>query len=148
MTSIDKARLRKEADALRDSIVKRDGGRCVVCGEKHYLEVHHMKAIYNGGDSSSDNLITVCKICHRFAPETGREDFEEYRKNPGKNILSRLLSSDKTKKEYNRLNIRFYTEVTQEYVDNGFIDESQAKRIMLHEMAKLLPTGQRKEASQ
>lgn len=47
---------------LRERAYDRDGGRCVDCDGRRYLETHHVD-----GDPTHnvlENLVTVCKKCH------------------------------------------------------------------------------------
>jgi len=49
---------------LRYLIIKRDGGRCVLCGAKDLLQVDHILAKMNGGNDSEANLRTLCIDCN------------------------------------------------------------------------------------
>lgn len=49
----------------RTEIQERDRYTCRICGKKQSLEVHHIVKVIHGGNSSSDNLVTLCKSCHR-----------------------------------------------------------------------------------
>ena len=51
-------------EATRQSILDRDSRRCQKCGRTFALELHHIKAVMNGGDNDPDNLITLCYACH------------------------------------------------------------------------------------
>lgn len=48
----------------RERTYRRDGGRCVLCGERSVLTVHHIRPRVLNGPSHSNNLITVCRSCH------------------------------------------------------------------------------------
>lgn len=51
---------------LRDKMVERDNGRCQECGFDENLHVHHIEPLSEGGDPyNPDNLITLCRTCHR-----------------------------------------------------------------------------------
>lgn len=58
--------------ARREQILKRDGYRCVNCGDTIELEVHHRKYFYilgagcyqNPWDYPDHLLITLCRTCH------------------------------------------------------------------------------------
>ena len=54
-----------EHDELRQQVLRRDGWRCQLCGEKRNLEVHHKKLRSHCGDDAERNLITLCNACHR-----------------------------------------------------------------------------------
>ena len=50
----------------RNSILKRDGNKCQLCGSKYNLQVHHK--FYDttkfAWEYNNDDLITLCKLCH------------------------------------------------------------------------------------
>lgn len=48
----------------RDRIYKRDGYRCIKCGMKYDLNIHHKKKVSEGGTNDDDNLVTLCVPCH------------------------------------------------------------------------------------
>jgi len=52
--------------AKRRSVLKRDHYRCVLCGNRHDLDVHHdgLKAGTDPDADNSDSLVTVCRRCH------------------------------------------------------------------------------------
>jgi 5-methylcytosine-specific restriction endonuclease McrA len=52
--------------ALRQSILQRDHWRCQSCGSVVGLEVHHVQSRGRLGDDSEENLITLCRQCHRM----------------------------------------------------------------------------------
>ena len=41
-------------------------GICQICGKKGYTEKHHKKTKGSGGDDTEENLIEVCRKCHRL----------------------------------------------------------------------------------
>ena len=50
----------------RETILHRDNYTCQCCGKKNCrLEVHHIKFKSNGGTDDEENLITLCKECHK-----------------------------------------------------------------------------------
>ena len=53
---------------IRRRILKRDDRRCRKCSRKNGLEVHHIVAVREGGSDVDNNLITLCRRCHRHAP--------------------------------------------------------------------------------
>jgi phage terminase large subunit GpA-like protein len=50
--------------SIRESILKRDKGRCVKCNSSKQLNIHHLhyKNIFH---EKEDDLITLCEACHR-----------------------------------------------------------------------------------
>jgi RNA-directed DNA polymerase len=55
----------RDAD-LRMECIKRDKGVCQICQRpKTNLDAHHIIPLAEGGEDRLDNLITVCKNCHR-----------------------------------------------------------------------------------
>jgi 5-methylcytosine-specific restriction endonuclease McrA len=51
-------------EQLRNQVLRRDGWRCQSCGTMSNLEVHHKEFRSHAGYDSSQNLITLCTICH------------------------------------------------------------------------------------
>ena len=50
----------------RSAILHRDNYTCQCCGKKNCrLEVHHIKFKSDGGTNDEENLITLCKDCHK-----------------------------------------------------------------------------------
>jgi len=65
---------------LKSEVFSRDKFRCQKCGhfgKSEELEVHHIKMRINEGKDNINNLITLCYICHFFAPDE-EKDFENY----------------------------------------------------------------------
>lgn len=50
---------------LRQAIKNRDRNKCRICGAYHKLEVHHVISKAHGGTDHPDNLITLCRKCHK-----------------------------------------------------------------------------------
>ena len=52
---------------VRYSVLKRDGGKCVLCGASPptNLEVDHIIPVSKGGDDSLSNLRTLCANCNK-----------------------------------------------------------------------------------
>lgn len=48
----------------KQSVKRRDGHKCVVCGSTVKLEVDHIRALMNGGSNNKSNLATLCDDCH------------------------------------------------------------------------------------
>lgn len=48
-------------------VLERDGHRCARCGAEEPLIVHHIWPVSQGGTPDVENLVTLCKPCHRAA---------------------------------------------------------------------------------
>lgn len=59
----------------------RDNNTCQCCG---WLgsEVHHINAIRFGGEDTPENMILLCNMCHKYAPEN-KLQFEAYKRTGG-----------------------------------------------------------------
>jgi hypothetical protein len=55
------------APAIRRQVTRRDGGRCRVPGCRHavFTDVHHLRLRSEGGESTLENLVTLCSAHHR-----------------------------------------------------------------------------------
>jgi hypothetical protein len=56
-----------ESAPRRDRIFRRDGFRCVYCGEElpaEWLTLDHVEPRMRGGDTSEGNLVTSCRTCN------------------------------------------------------------------------------------
>jgi len=54
----------KEWKNLREKILARDNWKCVKCGSKKFLHVHHLIPRSKGGGDEPSNLVTFCEKCH------------------------------------------------------------------------------------
>lgn len=75
LPTVDKARGGTAAQATnRLNVLKRDGNRCVICGDTKRLEVHHIIPV--SVDSSlameTGNMVCLCHACHEKAHTTDR----------------------------------------------------------------------------
>jgi 5-methylcytosine-specific restriction endonuclease McrA len=51
---------------VRAKVKKRDGYRCVKCGTRKRLEVHHLSYAHQGDELNHlEDLVTLCRSCHR-----------------------------------------------------------------------------------
>jgi Holliday junction DNA helicase RuvB len=63
-TSPDAERDRTVPAALRRKVLAREGNACLACGCRHRLQAHHVVPFSEGGTTTLDNLITLCRRCH------------------------------------------------------------------------------------
>lgn len=57
-------------------VLSRDKFTCKKCGFRglmEELEVHHIKMRVDGGNDDITNLVTLCSICHHYAPDDEKE---------------------------------------------------------------------------
>ncbi len=54
---------------VKNISLKRANHKCERCWSKCDLEFHHKIPISQGGDSSQENCIVLCHICHNLAPK-------------------------------------------------------------------------------
>ncbi|MFE6864705.1 TerD family protein [Nocardia sp. NPDC057668] len=50
---------------VKAQVWQRDGGKCVECGDSHYLEFDHIIPLSRGGATSAQNLQILCRACNR-----------------------------------------------------------------------------------
>ena len=64
---VAKKRLAYSYRKWRESVMERDGRKCVICGATDDLEVHHIKPFAKFPDErlNIDNGITLCRKCHK-----------------------------------------------------------------------------------
>lgn len=57
--------------AVRRAVLHRDGWRCAVphCGNRLWLQLHHLDAWARGGRNTEENLVSVCSCHHRAVHE-------------------------------------------------------------------------------
>jgi len=59
--------MRDEESTRRERVFRRDGFRCVYCGEvfeDRFLSLDHVEPRMRGGDNSEGNLVTACQTCN------------------------------------------------------------------------------------
>ncbi len=69
------------SEEIRKKLFERDNFTCKKCGFQDKtgdeIEPHHIQLRVNGGGGEIENLITLCCVCHHYAPDS-REDFDRY----------------------------------------------------------------------
>lgn len=61
--------------ALREQVLIRDLGLCRCCSFKAQ-EVHHVIPLVFNGKDDVNNMISLCHVCHHFAPDNKLEFFK------------------------------------------------------------------------
>ena len=56
----------KEKRIVNKKLLKDKKGVCQLCGKKGQTEKHHKKSRGSGGNDIEENLIEVCRKCHRL----------------------------------------------------------------------------------
>ena len=44
---------------------ERDQHTCQICGSKNHTEGHHIMDVSFGGAANIDNIVTLCRDCHK-----------------------------------------------------------------------------------
>lgn len=86
--------------AVKDKVWERDGQCCVWCGNPYAAPEAHFIARSQGGLGIEENILTLCRECHRKYDQTKhrkimRDFFEEY-------LKSKYPDWDKSKLIYRR----------------------------------------------
>src|SRR3989344_7250414 len=92
---------------LRKKVLERDDFTCQKCKLENetgkLLQIHHITPTYLKGKDEINNLITLCKDCHYYAPDK-EEEFEEYMKEEMDGTLTTLMGAwNKVRKEHPEL---------------------------------------------
>lgn len=82
---------------LKREIFFRDGFKCKKCGfsdkDSNDLEIHHLVPIVFGGKNSSENLVTLCSICNKYAPDSEKDFLIYLREKIDGNLLNTFRKS-------------------------------------------------------
>lgn len=103
-------------------VKRRDNFVCQKCGQDYLLEVHHILALYLGGDNSVQNLITLCSDCHEHCPDDPNKLYDYLSvplKHYGNAFLPLLISYHN--KVFNQICEIFNIKVDVNY-QNGILD--------------------------
>lgn len=50
---------------VKESVLRRDGAKCVYCSATQNIEIDHIIPVSKGGISEINNLQTLCRVCNR-----------------------------------------------------------------------------------
>lgn len=70
MSSIKKLSMPKSGktpERIREKILIKYDFSCCICGQKYFIDVHHIKPRNEGGNHKPSNLVVLCPTCHRAA---------------------------------------------------------------------------------
>lgn len=70
-----------EVDEWTAKLIKeRDGLKCLRCGEKELLTIHHLKKreVNLQESANYDNLATLCRDCHCWIHDGPKKEIEAY----------------------------------------------------------------------
>ncbi|MFC1801045.1 HNH endonuclease [Nanoarchaeota archaeon] len=113
--------VQKLSKTIRNSILKRDDFACQKCKVKDKsgksFEIHHIKPVVFGGTDSEDNLITLCSVCHKFAPNKESE-FKEYMESECDGQLTTMVRAFGKLKNYEDLINQIFSQGDSRYFDN------------------------------
>lgn len=56
----------KNKRIVNKKLLKDKKGICQICGKSGQTEKHHIKTKGSGGNDTEENLIEVCRKCHRL----------------------------------------------------------------------------------
>ena len=105
MAKINNPQKNELSRAKRTSILIRDNYTCQKCKLEDKtakkLEIHHIKPLVFNGTNEDKNLITLCYICHKYAPNK-EEEFKEYIDSECDGQLTLLIKTMKELKGKNR----------------------------------------------
>jgi hypothetical protein len=54
----------KIPEDMRQAVFERDGFACLDCGSDQYLQCDHVHPVSQGGETSMENLQTLCRVCN------------------------------------------------------------------------------------
>lgn len=88
------------SEEKRKKLFGRDNFTCQKCGFQdkttEEIELHHIVLRVSDGESDIQNLITLCNICHHYAPDF-KEEFDKYLKEKiDGNILNTFRKSERS----------------------------------------------------
>ena len=69
----------KNKRIVNKKLLKDKKGMCEICHKYTQTEKHHIKTKGSGGDDTEENLIEVCRVCHRLIHD-GKIDLKNIRR--------------------------------------------------------------------
>lgn len=99
--SSKQAKAKSISTALKMTVYKRDNGRCVYCGRPGNPEAHFISRS-KGGLGVPENIITLCRSCHRMFDQGTREEREGMREYLMEYLMSKYPKWDEKKLIYHK----------------------------------------------
>jgi 5-methylcytosine-specific restriction endonuclease McrA len=65
MIGVENMAVRKMTTKWKNKVKKKSHKRCVKCGCKDNLTLHHIIPLKNGGTNKYSNIMVLCVECHR-----------------------------------------------------------------------------------
>ena len=59
--------------SVKDTVFKRDGGKCILCGKPGIPEAHYIPRS-QGGLGIEENIVTLCRPCHNRLDQTAERE--------------------------------------------------------------------------
>lgn len=100
---MDHAQKRKEFNAQKSKYKKTHTPQCKRCGffspweSGQHMQIHHIKALVDGGENEETNLVVLCQLCHlewhNFAE--GHMDFMQFLNSVPYCVIGALMGYNK-----------------------------------------------------
>ena len=136
MDRISNKEERRLTKKLRPYILQRDEYKCQVCNVnvKEGAEIHHIHALYLGGTTTEDNLVSLCGSCHKYAPETGKDEFNIYKKNKYEYITNKINNHPQMKNKLDKIVYEFLMMKLDYYCSELLLDRDSCFKIKAYEL--------------
>lgn len=76
-----------------------DGYKCYLCGKKKHLNVHHLRYVNIGNEDVENDLVTLCRDCHKMLHRIKDGSQKEYQAFLGDRDRNSLYSLESRLKE-------------------------------------------------
>ena len=118
----------KNWENIRKLVYRRDGNRCVLCGQKGKLHAHHLVPVRISHDNSISNLVSVCEKCHRRLETIGFAILEQGGSRADVRKAELTLIMEEKKKRYERYLKKLNEKKESENNKSGEQDERRTEQ--------------------